>query len=228
MRYLKPIVTHIKVIYRVLDAKVNNKPVIFVFQPGKVGSMSVYRAILRNNNYTYHTHSILRSKPYIRKMYLYGKRLGLRIFIITPIKNPVTRNVSLYGDKIVRSENTDCPIEPSFMNFISIVDHMRITEWFDIEFKPVTGIDVYKHRFNASKGYSVIDNCLILKSELPDQIKQQVISQFIGINISLSISHNVNMNANYLHFKAKPLPEDYVNRLLSSEYANHFKYGRVD
>ena len=85
------------------------KRIIYVFQMGKVGSTSIYRAIHRSfkeqdegyrqekrNILFFHSHRISYLNNLNRLMVLSRARLGLPLKMIVPIREPIARDVSAF------------------------------------------------------------------------------------------------------------------------------------
>jgi hypothetical protein len=122
-------------------------------------------------------------------------------------------------------------VDPLARWFAARVDCSFPTAWFEREFQPVTGIDVFEHPFDPEQGWTVIRqrhlNCLILKLETPDIEKTKAISAFLGLP-DIALSHrNVRAvkdpSGDYERFKAGvALPDHVIDEVLGSRYSRHF------
>ncbi|MCA1607340.1 MAG: putative capsular polysaccharide synthesis family protein, partial [Acidobacteria bacterium] len=116
--------------------------------------------------------------------------------IITSVREPIARNVSLYFeilDKLWQTENSHhaVDLERLLQEFPSKFDHSSTLRWFDDEFKSVLGIDVYNYDFPRDRGYLRIDTqryqVLIMRSDLEDTTKIRCIEELLGVkNLSLT------------------------------------------
>lgn len=155
--------------------------------------------------------------------------------IITLVRDPISRNISDYFqvlDQIwgIKDAYSKLSLEQITQGFFEKhLDYVPLT-WFDLEFKEVLGIDVYQYTFPQDKGYLQIkSNCydiLIMKHNLDDQIKQEILRKFLDKNFSL-VSKNVADQKGYAPIYHKflatvKLPENYVNKMLDSKYTQHF------
>jgi len=124
--------------------------------------------------------------------------------VITLVRQPMRRNISMFFhdlDAYLYAAHTNClnsrnaPL-PTRLQSKSILldvfdcefDHNYALNWFDIEFLPMTGIDVYKHPFDTEQGYGLITEhqleILCLRTDkLSDNV--DVLSEFIGKEVEL-------------------------------------------
>lgn len=233
---------------------ISNDPVL-VYQMGKVASSTIYESLKEYNKYiVHHIHrlnpdNIAQTKQnHISKGYkpLVEKK-GLKLykeifekkapaFLISLVREPIGRNISAYFqnlDYFHGNENTHEKISVLKMidDFLYNYSHEVPLEWFDIEMKPVTGIDVFNYKFNKNAGYIEIEKepykLLLLRYDLEDSKKTEVIRSFLDIeNFELKLS-NVGLekvySSAYKDFLSKiVLPEDYVDRMLESRFTKHF------
>lgn len=115
--------------------------------------------------------------------------------------------------------------------FIDKYTHDIPLNWFDDEFLPATGVDVYREPFEQARGWMILrqDGCevLVLRHDLADPVKSEALAAFLSIPPPKMLRAN--------EAEAKPysalyqevvqrmtLPEDYVSRMLTSRYARHF------
>ena len=71
--------------------------------------------------------------------------------------------------------------------FTKHFQHRYSIDWFDNELKPALGIDVYDSAFDTTKGYQTFKKnnieLLVLKSEMSNTVKTNLISDFLGESI---------------------------------------------
>jgi hypothetical protein len=158
--------------------------------------------------------------------------------IVSLVRDPVARNISFYFetlDVLWRTERAHerVRLERLLAEFPERFRHGRGVEWFDDEFKPVLGIDVYEHPFPHDKGYLRIDSgpyeVLIMRHDLDDRLKEKCLAELVGLDAVTVTPKNVGARKPYADvyrefLRRVELPEDYVDRLLGSKYARHF-YG---
>lgn len=140
--------------------------------------------------------------------------------VVTIVREPIARNLSAYFHRPRK--------EPSVKGFTEGYAQQIPLEWFDVQFRPSLGVDVYEHPFDHEKGWTVIDHphwpILILRVEAPDHVKSYALTEFTGVRVD-SVAH-VNEGADkayadtYRRFKDDVvLPTDFVDRMLESKYA---------
>jgi hypothetical protein len=164
---------------------------ILIYQMGKVGSMALTRAL---GDRGLHIHNFYPSnEPWPRRPSYGGslaRRLGhwlfyrairrgvrcrRRVKIVTLVRDPVARNVSMYfqdlPNRLAYYINEVKSNSRSREDIDLLVDCFRETfdqryplEWFDREMKRMTGVDVYAHPFDRITGRSLIemDNTRVL------------------------------------------------------------------
>jgi hypothetical protein len=230
---------------------------VLVYLTAKVGSSTVVSALEGAGQNVFQVHLMnpdniraLLSK--VRKKGLVGFRMdadilgsalfegiikpGLRTKIITLVREPIGRNVSFYFQNLdVLWETADAHdnVELSKLldGFQDKFDHRRGLNWFDIEFKPVLGVDVYEHEFPRDAGHLRIDagryDILIIRSDLEDGLKAKCIGEFLGVEGLSLVPKNVSSGKRYgdayrKFLDALELTESYVNDMLGSKYTRHF------
>jgi hypothetical protein len=220
---------------------------------GKVGSDSIYNTLkecgMRN---IYHVHylypetidnliktrrnkiSLFPILGYFAYNQLIKKKK--RITIISLVREPIMRNVSAYFQNIIKFEGEDfdrLSVDQLIESFFSKYKHNIPLDWFDTEFKVSTGVDIYKFPFNKKKGYQIIESgnfrILLIKSEINDNIKEQVIEGFFkfskgSVKIKRSNSGISKSYSNlYSEFKEKiKFSDDYIYNMKFSKYYKHF------
>jgi hypothetical protein len=161
------------------------------------------------------------------------RRVPARIVVL--VREPIGRNFSAYfhildvlwkRDDVYREDPAELAA-----GFMERGRHEVPIEWFDNEFKPVFGVDVFERPFPHDLGYVQLEagphRILILRSDLPDEQKASCLSEWLGRR-SFDI---VRMNeADEKHYsstygaarRALQLQPDYVDAILGSKYARHF------
>lgn len=230
---------------------------IIVYQMAKVGSTAVVVALRSAGLPVFQVHRmdaahLARMRKERRRLGWADQpvpahdRLGIRLTrrviarnaraaIVTLVRDPIARNLSSYFehlDAIWRTTDAHERVstEALIRGFHERFPHQEPLTWFDDEMLPVTGIDVYQHPFPA-EGHAVLARgnvgLLVLKSELPDAVKVNVLGDFLGVP-SLSIApvnrtENKAKGSAYKRFlQALRLDRDYVETMLESRYARHF------
>lgn len=89
---------------------------------------------------------------------------------------------------------------------------------------------MFLKKFPKEKGWfiyhSIHVNLLLIKSEIDDKIKEEIIKNFLSIKNFKLIRKNIKSNkfkGKYEEFKERIiLPQKYLNKYLKSKYVKHF------
>lgn len=165
---------------------VHHDEMILVYQPGKVGSSSVYRSIAAYGRNVLHCHDLAdigENDDDLRK--IVDSKRGK---VICLIRDPIAREIAGMWENIHRSvcyhsEDVDfSEFEESLLSVISAKNEFR---WFDTQMKGVLGIDVFQHLFDKEKGYGMIREenieLLLIKLEKLSEL-ESVIGSFLDID----------------------------------------------
>ena len=156
--------------------------------------------------------------------------------IVSLVRDPVARNISYYFqvlDVLWKTERAHerVEVERLLAEFQERFAHERGIDWFDTEFKPVLGIDVYEYPFPHEAGFLRIDSgpyeVLIMRHDLDDRLKEKLLADLVGVRGVSLAPQNVGARKSYSEaygefLRRIRLTEDYVDRLLDSKYARHF------
>jgi hypothetical protein len=228
---------------------------VIVYQMAKVGSSAIVEALRREPLPLFHVHRMsaehlerMRAErrargwlvPPIQRHDRVGLALNAKIIaagrpakIVTLVRDPIARNLSSYFEHLdaiwnVRDAHAVIPLDELCSGFVERFLHDEPLTWFDDEMLPVLGVDVYEHPFPAD-GHTTIGDILILRSELPDDVKRSALSSFLSRAIAplrrVNETRDTAKGAVYEQFRrALRIPDDYVARMRSSRYYQHF-YG---
>jgi len=214
-----------------------NVPVL-VYQMAKVGSMSVYRSLLAQEYAPLvHLHRLQRLRQRHPWRYWYVKSLFAsrkRIRLISPVREPVSRNLSSFAEDFAScfgGSMQDHSLQELETLFWRYDRHDWGINWFDEELNRSTGIDVYAYPFDQEAGYGTLSEgrfeVLLLKAEIPDDIKETAIREFLHLPQFHLESYNLAQEraykGNYRQFVASVhLPETYLTELYSSKFSHQF------
>jgi hypothetical protein len=239
------------------------KDSIFVYQMGKVGSSTIEKTLRKS----VHIHNFFDNDPcwinprlsfpgykywLLYRPFLFFRRQVFKSRaekkIITLVRNPLDRNVSMYFQNLhafLVQAYTGFPIgrdkhvmplarDGGVRVLVDIYNRLFPKDyplnWFDNELKRLSGIDVFDYPFDKDLGYSIIAKgsykILVLTAEKLRE-NTSVIQEFSGVD-SL-IFGDVNTGAkkwysqSYSDFKdAFVPPRDELDLYLNSQFVSHF------
>ena len=219
---------------------------VMVYSMGKVASSSISMALDRGNVSCYDIHALYGERimtsvsahmdnpdhltvplNLLQSIEAYNAcQVVDKISIITPIREPVFRNISavfqnaprqLSDEKILKRLRDYRPGVPDY--------------WFRSDFIPATGIDVLNMQHDKSQYSFEFENekfrVLILKTEASDKEKSKVISEFLGKDIQIKRT-NVGDNKWYseLYGKIKAnidvMGPEFVQKCFNLDYFKAF------
>jgi hypothetical protein len=215
-------------------------PPVLIYQFGKVGSTSIQDSLLpRWPGLVVHAHTINQrdgEPAQVKAVREVLQRAEERVFIITTVRDPIARNISAFFQNFER-ETGSCDTEAYRFSVQSLIElflekfpHDTPLKWFDNNLKVSTGIDVFEYNF-PPVGVQMIRrgnvDLLLMKSEIPDWLKESAIEQVLGLDQFRLKAENVGHQKCYaktyrdfLHtFVA---PDWYVQKMYGSRLFQHF------
>ena len=161
---------------------------------------------------------------------------GYSVKIITLVREPISRNISAYFqnlDVIWQTTNAHEKIglDGLIKGFLDRYPHSEPLTWFDKEFRIVLGIDIYEYKFDHNLNYLQIKKdpyeILVLKCDMDDAMKENIIEKFLGLKdfslVPQNISAQKSYSVVYQNFVNEiRLPKSYIDQMLDSKYAQHF------
>ncbi len=216
----------------------HNKPLVLVYQMGKVGSQSVYYSLLGEGYFpVIHFHYIrdLRKQKFHEYLWLrFEMAKDATIKIITMVREPVARNVSSFAHDFplyFQGGMQDYSLEELGKMYYEWDRHYDGIRWFDDEFLKSTGVDVFLQPFDQEAGFSTIESgrlsILLLKSEIDVSIQERCIAEFLDIpKFRLRICNTSADRAykqNYKDFvKYIKFDRNYLDTQYDSKYCRHY------
>ena len=229
--------------------KVVTVPLCLTYTMGKVGSSAIHKSLKMSNIPTLHLHTMRNDlidkavrdegiKPAIsasivaQKLvkYLSDNKQIERVKVITLVRRPDERNLSAFfqnASKYGITPNTD--EKEAFRIFIEKYHHHIPNRWFDDEIKKYLGLDVYKEKFCRESKFIGGQGMplLLLESSLSNNIKTDLLSQFLGVKVSELQFENVASDKPIakLYGATKRLlrtDQNYKTQMENTKYFNHF------
>lgn len=215
---------------------------ILVFVMAKVGSMSVYESLYESgfaNVYHFHEAGFKpKSDKYydniIHGWYCSGYNFFRNSKIISIVREPVSRAISGFFFNM----NKDHKNYFENRNIGQITEEIGIerrvfhgAHWFDNNFKPVTGFDIYENAFDKEKGYTIYRSrnieILLFKLEISNDMKEKAIKEFLDIESFTLKSVNVGTKRKYgkiysEFLKTCKIKGELLERAYNVDYVKHF------
>ena len=218
-----------------LKRRFRKAPPVFVFQMGKVASSSIHSSL--RSQYpgaVAHAHHIGVSN-WASELFYQWYRQGNEIRIISPVRDPISRNVSSffqkysdYSKKEFQRLNLDT--EKLIDDFIRQYPHDTPLTWFDDNIKKYFSIDIYETAF-PDEGVAVYkkDNVslLVFRIDLDDTLKEKAIREFLSFDSFRLYNRNVSSDKEYYQLYRAfidtiKLPDDYLEKMKTSKFFNYF------
>ena len=233
---------------------------LVIFQMGKVGSTSIVRSLEKEklSMPVFQVHYLnpkvvekFIKKPfegtialhtltsrYLLKLMEKGIEGGEPWKIISPVREPVARNISAFFENIkgrvpgldARIERGEVTDDELIKYFMDSPQHLPLS-WFNIEMKPVFGIDVFSKDFDTKKGYQTYSGesaeLLVIRLESFDDAISQAFAEFLGLKDfklkRVNIAEDKKYNDVYRRIVDNiVLPEEYLDMMYNSNYAKLF------
>ena len=156
------------------------------------------------------------------------------IDFITLTRSPIERNLSAYFENhlfLSSFKYDEISVQDHIELFTEKYPHNVILKWFDLNIKKPIGIDVYESDFPVDIGYRIYEHqgsrLLVLKCELSDKTKKQVIEEYLQVEGLDWANENMGKNKDYStiyeEFKSKiKLSKKYIDKMIQSKYCRHF------
>jgi hypothetical protein len=178
----------------------------FVYSMRRTGTVSLLNSIKASNVFVIGTHNLYPDlSPEIR---VSGSGRWAMEKIIRPrkpakfislVRNPFATMASVFAktsfdaaiargeaDEYARQQRSAEELGQQFIaDYLESGRYREQLDWFDVEYKPALGIDVYQYPFDKQQGFVRIDegpySALILKTELDDASKAEIVGDFLGL-----------------------------------------------
>lgn len=165
------------------------------------------------------------------------KRCPEKIRLVTLVRDPFSRNISGFFQNMWRYDiNPSLDFTEEQRRRLSRIilteyDHDIPLRWFDEEFLPALGIDVFSVPFDPERRYCIANNmltpALIVRVDLPDEHKVKVLKEFLlrdDLTLALSnIGDEKYYSELYKWIKADFVyPDQMIDRTLNSKLMQHF------
>ena len=202
---------------------INNSDSVLVYQPAKVGSLTIEKSLDEIHIPNVHLHYFnaayndnLTDDEVSRYFECYKDAIykNERLKIITLVREPISRDLShMFQDIEICGPCIVLEVEGRYIDvcveWISSKayefnnnnrDYGYQFDWFDHELKAVFGVDIFEYPFDKEKGYSVIKQnnieVLVMKLEKLNSL-ESVIGDFVGAPHFKLVNANESSNKTY-------------------------------
>lgn len=244
---------------------------VYVYQMGKVGSIAVLKSLESKGVNTFQEHNFTLNHPdavglkrdmgtflnakenfsNLKKKIFPCQRLRVfnktkRIKIITLVREPIARNLSLcfhhftdfvhddVSKKIFNAEKSSFDLYNHYLQ--NKINPYAGIHWYDREFLPTTGVNIFDFPFDRENGCGLIHSgkydILVLQLEKLDKSMDKICT-FLDLQAPIellqkNVSYKKWYHLLYKEFKGKYLPPPLlVDELYSSKFMKHF-YSEAD
>ncbi len=212
-------------------APLHNDEMILIYQPGKVGSRSLYWSLKDYGKYVLHSHVLKGAEQGEDTLQKLLEQKSAKV--ISLVREPLARRISEMWQNI-----------PSVNRYSAEVDFAEIEqfyfqegfecqefEWFHRELESVIGINVYDYPFDKEKGYAVIQKnnieLLLMQVEQLNTL-EAVVGNFIGIPDFRLQNKNISKEKRYrfayqAYLEAFTMPDERLKQIYyENPYMNFF------
>jgi hypothetical protein len=232
--------------------------VVLIYQMGKVASSTIYASLKKDPQLlVLHFHRMpgpnrtainkrlgltFRLRAILQDLqgtigYRLMQRCPGKLFLISLVRDPFSRNISGYFQNLWQHklhENAvswEDQVNAIVQSITTDYDHDVPLKWFDDEFRPSTGIDVFGVPFDAHTKAGLLRDTkypvLILRTDLADAAKLTILREFLGRPHLTLQQSNIGETKFYadLYRAVKSefvYPSAYVDQALSSKLMQHF------
>jgi hypothetical protein len=250
---LRKSLRELRLVWDVAAARLSSRPPVIVYTMGKVGTQSYRRSLKK-----FKRHPVLAVhylNPTYRRELVLGRgnviqegsalrrlqswlvhrlliRSGRPCLLVAGVRDPVAQILSRFHHSSNKFWRESVPPVSDLADwFLANVDLNFPLEWFDREFLPMTGFDVYATPFDKSRGWIILERgatrCLVLKLEASNAAKEEGLRTLLGApEFCLDNFNATGEKSSADRYRALKdrvrLPREVMDRLLASRYLRHF------
>ena len=215
---------------------------ILVYQMGKVGSISIQKALKQKGIHALHAHWMQgrgeypTTKKHLVKEIKRGARDDWKV--ISLVREPVARNVSAFFQSIEKyyPAYKEYKYKEAVLEcFLQEYDHQWPEEWFDAEIMDIFDFDPFSEKFDRRQGYKIYKvkygEILIIRLEDANRVVPEAMEEFLGIeDIEMVTSNGFIQRHNgtrvgkiYQEFmETVEFSEDFLDEMYDMRHAKHF------
>lgn len=210
---------------------------VIILQPGKVGSMSLFRSLQKTyKGPVIHSHTFAnKDDSYSVRKLVKWHQSGKPFYVISFIREPISRNVSAFFEIYehymgVHPRHSKHTVQELKSIFLRDYDHNGGAIWYRQYLESTLGIFPTQLPVHAP-GYlrTTAGNIefLMLKAELHDHEKIRLVKDFLGIAelnlVNINIAEKKDYATQYAEFKKTVrFSSEHVEALANCPYTRHF------
>ncbi len=204
---------------------------------GKVGSSSLRKTLkMQYPGQVIHAHNYQMMAREDRHLINHRKEYRLPLNIITPVRDPVSRNISSFFQNFQRDTGFNFH-DRSWKRtelrrlFLREFPHQVPLEWFDRHFRTTFKVDIFTIPFPRKKKWDTIKKgafrFLIYRCDLDRKKQLSIISQFLSVDLQNWSYDNLSTKKEYAaayedFIRNIRLPDIYLTLLTKSRFCRHF------
>lgn len=229
------------------DLYVRQRLPTIIFSTGRVGSMALFQSLYRRGVFVVAVETLdperlaEGNKPgtwnWTYKHIIKPRRPAK---ILTIVRDPLALMVSDYFPKLKWITG-----QPEAYNTLSVGElceifnttyfeqerHTFKLTWFEREFEPALGINIFDHPFDTEEGWTRLQQdpyeVLVIRTGMDAGLKNQLVGEFVGLSdfeiIQFNTGEKKPYGAVYSAFKKQlTISPDLVDMVYASAYARHF------
>lgn len=231
---------------------INYTDFVLVYTIGKVGSTSIGDSIKNSvvlhslngepNKYfsaKYQSSFLLRILNYLKWIFYIKKTKKIikkkkdnndKIKIITGIRDPIARNISAFFQSLSEGNNNNTSNNVLIEEFFLFANHFTPLYWFEREIRHHFNINIYNHKFNKSKGYSIIEKngveIFLYRLDKLDELEKEIGKFLDSKNFELKYKNKSNQkwySEKYYAFKREiKFKESFLNLIYNDDRISYF------
>lgn len=181
-------------------APLHNDELILIYQPGKVGSRSLYWSLKDYGKYVLHSHVLSGTEQEGDTLQKLLEQKSAKV--ISLVREPLARRISEMWQNIPSVNRYSAEVDFAEIEQFYFQEGFECHEfkWFHRELESVLGINVYDYPFDKEKGYTVIRKnnieLLLMQVEKLNTL-EAVVGNFIGIQDFRLQNKNISKEKRY-------------------------------
>lgn len=237
-------------LYQASTALLEDDPIL-IYQSCKVASTTVREMLTASSLHPVHMHVMDVIEDQNKYNIELLKKTDKKVKIITLVRDPISRDLSLLNNRFHRLsgleacflENLDKVfadvyqfykdyfIKRTYDNEIKIDNPWKVRnefEWFDVEFKAVTGVDVYEYPFDVEKGYGIIEKdnlqIMIVTVEQMANLLDEI-AKFVGVE-HLELTRSNEGDSKVTYYAYQELRKNI--RFDEADFAHYYHHAKIN